>query len=381
VADVAAGWRDAVPPSGPPSAPPSAPAAPPADLAADLIGELVGGLVSGVVVVDRARRVVLANRAARAMGVVSAGRVAVPRLGWLADATRRDGASRDYQLDLPVRPKPPLRRPRPDQEATTVRVRTRTLGADGHVALILDDVTAAKRVEEVRRDFVANVSHELKTPVGALQLLAEALAAASDDPQAVRRFSERMAHEASRLGRLVQEIIDLSRLQGAGPLPARASAPVRTGAVVAEAIDRTRLAAAARHIVVAVVGEEARVAGDTDQLVTALANLLENAITYSPEGTRVVVGVRTVEDMVEISVADEGIGIAEKDLRRVFERFYRADPARSRATGGTGLGLAIVKHIVSNHRGSVAVWSAEGAGSTFTLRLPAHVSGTGGNER
>jgi two-component system sensor histidine kinase SenX3 len=156
---------------------------------------------------------------------------------------------------------------------------------------------------------------------------------------------------------------------------------VRTSLSVAEAIDRTRLAAAARQIVVAVVGEDPRVAGDTDQLATALANLLDNAITYSPEGTRVVVGVRTVEDMVEISVADEGIGIAEKDLRRVFERFYRADPARSRATGGTGLGLAIVKHIVSNHRGSVAVWSAEGAGSTFTLRLPAHSPDRGGNER
>nr|MDT0663896.1 ATP-binding protein [Micromonospora sp. DSM 115978] len=251
-----------------------------------------------------------------------------------------------------------------------MRVRTRALDAEGHVAVILDDVTEARRVEAVRRDFVANVSHELKTPVGALHVLAEAVAAASDDPVAVLRFASRMTHESARLGRLVQEIIDLSRLQGADPMPELV--PVVISEVVAEAVDRTRLAAQSRDIVVAVIGDGGTtVLGDGRQLTTAVANLLHNAINYSPKGTRVVLGVRRAADQIEISVADEGIGIPERDIERVFERFYRADPARSRDTGGTGLGLAIVKHIATNHGGAVTVWSSEGSGSTFTLRLPA----------
>ncbi len=250
-----------------------------------------------------------------------------------------------------------------------MRARTLRLGSDGHVAVILDDVTEARRVEAVRRDFVANVSHELKTPVGALHVLAEAVAVASDDPVAVRRFASRMTRESSRLARLVQEIIDLSRLQGADPMPD--PRPVRVSAVLAEALDRTRLTASAREITIAVIGDsDFAVSGDEGQLATALANLLDNAVSYSPTGTRVVVGVRRAGDTVELSVADEGIGIAERDLERVFERFYRADPARSRQTGGTGLGLAIVKHVATNHGGNVSVWSSEGAGSTFTIRLP-----------
>ncbi|WP_206443384.1 sensor histidine kinase, partial [Candidatus Protofrankia californiensis] len=189
---------------------------------------------------------------------------------------------------------------------------------------------------------------------------------------AVRRFASRMTHESSRLARLVQEIIDLSRLQGADPRPD--PRPVQVSVVLTEALDRTRLTASAREIIVAVIGDsDFVVSGDEGQLVTALANLVDNAVNYSPPGTRVVVGVRRSGDTVELSVADEGIGIAEKDLERVFERFYRADPARSRATGGTGgtgLGLAIVKHVATNHGGSVGVWSSEGAGSTFTIRLP-----------
>lgn len=338
-------------------------------LPAKLIRRVISGLPTGLVVLDAADRAVLVNTVARRMGVVRDYEIAVAELADLVRATRLAGRDHERQIDLPPVPEPPLTRPRPDQEALAVRTRARLLDSTGHVAVILDDITESRRVEAVRRDFVANVSHELKTPVGALHVLAEAVAAASEDPVAVRRFASRMARESDRLARLVQEIIDLSRLQGAEPLPDLR--PLLTGDLLAEAVDRNRLLAQAQEISLAVIGNGAlRVLGDEGQLVTAVANLLENAISYSPRGTRIVLGMRRSGTTVEISVADEGIGIAEKDLERVFERFYRADPARSRATGGTGLGLAIVKHIATNHGGAVTVWSAEGTGSTFTIRLP-----------
>jgi two-component system sensor histidine kinase SenX3 len=343
----------------------------PVTLPAKLVRRLVAGLPAGMLVVDAEDKVVLANPVARRMGVVSGGRVIVRDVIELIARTRAENIDIDTQLGLPPLPEPPLTRPRPDAEALAVRVRTRMLDGDGHVAVVLDDITESKRVEAVRRDFVANVSHELKTPVGALHLLAEAVAAASDNPVAVRRFASRMAQESDRLSRLVEEIISLSRLQAADPLPDPKL--VEVSAILAEAMDRTRLAAQARKISVVVIGDgDMTISGDEQQLVTAVANLLDNAVNYSPEGTRVVLGVRCGGDgeQVEISVADEGIGIAEKDQERVFERFYRADPARSRETGGTGLGLAIVKHIVTNHGGQVGVWSVEGVGSTFTLRFP-----------
>jgi two-component system sensor histidine kinase SenX3 len=249
----------------------------------------------------------------------------------------------------------------------------------GYVALLFTDVTEQRRLEAVRRDFVANVSHELKTPVGALTLLAEAVQDAAGDPEAVRRFAARMQHEGTRLGRLVAELIELSRLQGAEPLPA--PAVVEVDDVVTEALDRTRLAAETAGITVVAGGEHGlAVRGSESQLVTALVNLVDNAIAYSQSGTRIAVGTRRRDTTVEISVSDQGIGIAERDLERVFERFYRADPARSRATGGTGLGLAIVKHIASNHGGEVSVWSVEGSGSTFTLRLPLAAAGGPDND-
>jgi two-component system sensor histidine kinase SenX3 len=209
-----------------------------------------------------------------------------------------------------------------------------------------------------------------------LTLLAEAVQDAADDPAAVRRFAARMQHEGTRLGRLVAELIELSRVQGAEPLPLPEIVPV--DGVVAEAVDRTRLAAEAAGITVVAGGErQLTVRGSEPQLVTALANLIDNAVVYSPRGTRVAIGTRLRNGQVEVSVSDQGIGIAKHDLERVFERFYRADPARSRATGGTGLGLALVKHIATNHGGEVSVWSVEGSGSTFTLRLPAATAGPG----
>jgi two-component system sensor histidine kinase SenX3 len=241
------------------------------------------------------------------------------------------------------------------------------------------DVTESHRLTRVRRDFVANVSHELKTPVGALQLLAEALGEAMDedggDRVAAKRFAARIRHESNRLGRLVSELLELSRLQGGDPIPT--PEPVAVDRVVAEVIDRSRTAASAKNIEVDWIGTRGlTVYGSESQMVTALANLVENAIAYSPDRppgvapAAVSVTVRSSGEEVALAVADEGIGIEAKDLDRIFERFYRADRARSRSTGGTGLGLAIVKHIATNHNGRVEVTSVVGVGSTFTLRLP-----------
>ena len=341
-------------------------APPPAVGAPELSRRVLEVMRTGALVLDPADEVVLANPAARSMGVVRGGRLLVDEMRRLARAARRSGEPRHRVVDTP--------RGRLGREPIAVSVHVAPLAETGYVAVLLDDVTETRRLEDVRRDFVANVSHELKTPVGALTLLAEAVEEAADDPEAVRRFSGRMQHEGVRLGRLVQELIELSLLQGADPLPAPAVVDVDT--IVAEALDRTRLAAEAAGIVVVAGGERGLVVhGSEPQLVTALVNLVDNAVAYSSPGTRVAVGTRRREDSVEISVSDQGIGIAERDLERVFERFYRADPARSRATGGTGLGLAIVKHIATNHGGGVSVWSVEGSGSTFTLRLPRQGAG------
>jgi two-component system sensor histidine kinase SenX3 len=315
-----------------------------------------------VLVVDVADEVLLGNRAARDLGLIRDGVLAaLPQLRRLVRRTRRslEPGEADLQMPLAALGRGPA-----------VLLARATPVGDGTVAVLLEDVTEARRLEDVRRDFVANVSHELKTPVGALGLLAEALQDAAEDPAAVRRFADQAQHEAHRLGRLVQELIDLSRLQGAEALPDPMQ--VEVDRVVAEAFDRTRTTAQARDITLVHTGIQRLVlTGSERQIVTAVVNLLDNAVSYSADRTTVTVHTALAEDAVEISVADQGIGIAEKDLERVFERFYRADPARSRATGGTGLGLAIVKHVATNHGGSVSVRSVEGLGATFTLRLPA----------
>jgi two-component system sensor histidine kinase SenX3 len=250
-----------------------------------------------------------------------------------------------------------------------MRVRVAPL-AVAHVLILAEDHTQARRVEEVRRDFVANVSHELKTPVGGISLLAEAVLGAKDDPAAVERFAERILVESSRLTRLVQEIVDLSRLQVADTL--HEPELVDLGVIVAEAVDRVRVAAESRRIELSLVAEDGlRVFGDAELLSTAVTNLVTNAVNYSGSGTRVGIGVRRAGDTVEVTVTDQGVGIPPAEQERIFERFYRVDAARSRATGGTGLGLAIVKHICNNHGGEVSVWSQEGRGSTFTMTLPA----------
>ncbi len=329
----------------------------------------------GVVVLDSTDQPVLVNPSARAMGLLRAGAVpgtprAHPIVRTLAGQVRRTGMRREVELDLPRGAEGS------GAEPLGVNLRAVALGG-GLVAVEAFDVTDSHRVARVRRDFVANVSHELKTPIGALQLLAEAILDATDigtdgtvDVEAARRFAERMQRESVRLGTLVTELLELTRLQGAEPLPD--PEPVSVDWVVAEAVDRSRTAAVAKEIDIEVRGQHGlRVFGSDSQLATAVGNLIENAVAYSENGKTVVVTVRGDEDRIEVAVADEGIGIAADEVDRVFERFYRSDRARSRATGGTGLGLAIVKHIATNHGGRVDVSSALGGGSTFTLRLPA----------
>jgi two-component system sensor histidine kinase SenX3 len=216
---------------------------------------------------------------------------------------------------------------------------------------------------------VANVSHELKTPVGAISLLSEAVDEAADDEVAVRRFAARLHKESARLAALVQDIIELSRLQGADVV--MQGRPVDVNAVLAEAVDRNKLPAEGKRIKISLGGRsDAMVHGDPDLLMTAFRNLIDNAIRYSPEGTTVGVGVRSRDGLVQVSVTDQGPGIPQDEQDRIFERFYRVDAARSRQTGGTGLGLSIVKHVISNHGGEVTLWSQPGQGSTFTVRLP-----------
>ena len=320
---------------------------------------------SAWLVVDGDDGVAAASSSAAVLGLVRGHRVA---LEVLLRAVRAARASGERGL-LPIEP-----RGRPGPAGPAV-MEARIAPLDGGlVAVIVDDRSEARRVDDVRRDFVANVSHELKTPVGALSLLAEAVEDASDDPEAVRRFAGRMHHEAARLTTLVNELIDLSRLQGDDPLSH--AKVIAIDDLVAVAVDRGRLHAEAKQITLAVGGEHGlSVFGDRKQLLTALSNLVDNAINYSPARTKVALSVREMGDDVGISVTDQGLGIPEADLDRIFERFYRVDPARSRATGGTGLGLSIVKHISSNHGGEVVVWSVEGAGSTLTLQLPRHGTG------
>jgi two-component system sensor histidine kinase SenX3 len=279
----------------------------------------------------------------------------------LVRATRRSGKSQEVTMELPRGPI--------GAGTHDLLVRVSLLGSDGLIVILIFDDSEMRRLDAIRRDFVANISHELKTPIGALSILSEAVLGASDDPEAITRFATRMQTEASRLPELVQEIINLSRLQDDDPL--KRAQQFSISETIKEAIDQSRLSAEARKVeIVYNNNDSAIVNGDREQVTMAIHNLVENAINYSPDGTRVAIGVNEADGICEISISDQGIGIPEKDLERIFERFYRVDAARSRITGGTGLGLSIVKHVVTNHGGDISVWSVEGAGSTFTIRLP-----------
>ncbi|HEV2427937.1 MAG TPA: ATP-binding protein [Acidimicrobiales bacterium] len=247
------------------------------------------------------------------------------------------------------------------------------------VLAVIEDVSERRRLEEVRRDFIANVSHELKTPMGALGLLSETLQF-EQDPAVAHRLAGRINSEAFRVNRIIEDLLDLSRIEGEGS-PSREPVPVTL--FVADAIERIRTAAEQRRITLDFSEPDANylVIGDRRQLTSAVHALLENAVVYSPEGGKVAITVARGESTpleegdpvaptVRVAIADQGIGIPSKDLERIFERFYRVDPGRARETGGTGLGLSIVRHVAQNHGGAVLVESREGEGSTFTLELP-----------
>jgi two-component system sensor histidine kinase SenX3 len=342
---------------------------------------VVEAITDGVVVLDREERPVLVNPAARAMGVIVVDTLAFPRLIAIARRCLDTGEYVTETADLPLGR---LGREPIALAVTAVPLPGEIEGRPEAVALVLADVSEQRRLEAVRRDFVANVSHELKTPVGAMSLLAEAIQDASGEPGAVERFAGRMQHEAARLAKLVSELMELSRVQGVDPMPGATIVDLRD--IVDEAVARTRLAAEQANVDVLVRAEaDLQVRGNGAQLSTAVANLIDNAIAYRGSGNRVSVTVAASSDdearpTVDIAVTDRGLGIAEADRDRIFERFYRVDQARSRATGGTGLGLAIVKNIVTNHLGSISVWSVEGAGSTFTIRLPRVHSDTRSSE-
>ena len=319
----------------------------------------------GMVVVDTHRDVVFINDRAVELGLVR-DRLLDER-AWKA-AQRTLATGEDVEVDLS-----PPRRAAAGRSGVSVRGHVRLLSdQDPRFAVVyLDDQSEQARMEASRRDFVANVSHELKTPVAAMGVLAEALLESGDDPETVHRFGEKILTESQRLASMVGELIELSRLQGAEPLPELEFVDVDT--VVSEAISRHKVAADNAEIAVTTDAPSGfRVLGDQPLLVMALANLISNAIAYSPDGSKVSISRRRRGDNIEIAVTDRGIGIARADQERVFERFFRVDKARSRATGGTGLGLAIVKHVAANHNGSIRLWSQPGTGSTFTLSIPAY---------
>ena len=317
-------------------------------------------LSSSAVLLDASDMVVKSSAPAVAMGIVHEDRLEPGELLTLVRQVRRDGQVREADISLQPR------------RGTTSYVHARVAPLTSRLILVLaDDRTREHRVESIRRDFVANVSHELKTPVGALNLLAEAVSEAKDDPEAVVRFASRMHLESERLTRLVQQIIDLSRLQN--DTLSDDATTIKIGELVSEACEHSATEAEHKRIaIIATVEPDLLVHGDRSQLHAAVSNLVENAVTYSPEGSRVTVTAALDEGDVRLTVADNGIGIPGEELGRIFERFYRVDPARARATGGTGLGLSIVKHVAASNGGTVEVWSEPGLGSSFTLVLPAH---------
>ena len=324
------------------------------------VREVLHGMDDAAIVVDASFTVLAASAAAGPFHLVEGRSVPDDQLKAVARAAR-SGTSPETET---IR----LRRGAPPAEPRLVVVRATRI-SPRLTLLVMRDITERERVEQMRRDFVANTSHELKTPVGAVSLLAEAIESAADDPPQVRIFTARLTAEANRLALLTSRIMNLSRLQASDDLTEQRD--VSVDEVVAAALDAHAIQADSAGVEVVRGGKRgAYVRGDAQVLSEAVGNLIANAIAYSPQGPSVGVGVKVVDGIVEIAVTDRGIGIAEGDQDRVFERFYRADPARARRTGGSGLGLSIVKHAVQRHGGEVRLWSRPGRGSTFTIRLP-----------
>lgn len=301
------------------------------------------------------------------LGVLKDGKIQSPELLATIRVVRRTHSQQVGKIEFPRGPI--------GEGKHEFTIKVLPLTKDDLVLVLVSDESEAQRVHDVRRDFVANISHELKTPIGALSLLSEAVLGAKDDPESVVKFATRMQSEAKRLTDLVREIINLSRVQDSDPLQLPQEVSVEY--LIREAMDQCQIPADNRNITVTYAkSTPLKVLGDRDQLIMAVHNLIENAINYSPEATKVSISTIIKDGIVDILVTDQGIGINESEQERIFERFYRVDPARSRATGGTGLGLSIVKHVASKHGGEVTLWSVENVGSTFSLRLPIHESQT-----
>jgi two-component system sensor histidine kinase SenX3 len=327
----------------------------------DGVREVLHGMDDAAVVVDSSFTVRAASAAAVPFGLAEGTVLGTEELRSVVRRTRTSESAAEATLRL--------RRGAPPAEPRLVVIRASRISAR-LALLVLRDITERERVEQMRRDFVANTSHELKTPVGAVSLLAEAIESAADDPPQVRVFASRLTAEAARLSLLTSRIMNLSRLQAAEDLSADRT--IAVDEILTAALEAHAIQAASAGVTVVRGGKRGLyVRGDAQILTEAVGNLISNAIAYSSQGGDVGVGVKLADGVVEIAVTDRGIGIAEGDQDRVFERFYRTDQARSRRTGGTGLGLAIVKHAVARHGGEVKLWSRPGRGSTFTIRLPA----------
>ena len=321
--------------------------------------EILDSLTSAGVILNGSNTVVRATNGALALGLVQNRLLIHSELVRLVELVRGTGKNQTIEAELST-----------GLRGETIWVQARAARMDNNnVMLLVEDRTEAKRLEDTRRDFVANISHELKTPIGAIGLLAEALQDATDDPAMVTKFAGNLYKESRRLGSLVQEIIQLSRLQSAEL--SKTGELVDLEGIVHESVERNQVIAEAKNISIEVDAPSGIVVyGDHEMLTMAVKNLIENAVLYSEPDSTVGLGLRAIDGVAEIAVTDHGVGIAAEDQERIFERFYRVDPSRSRETGGTGLGLAIVKHVAANHRGEIKLFSQVGLGSTFTLRLP-----------
>lgn len=325
----------------------------------NLILKLIQSLPDIVIWVDGDNKIKYASEVALNLNIAREDKIQIDALEILISMARKI----DEPLIRKVKAKRPLGIAKLNLDTWVMRLER------GEVLLWAQNNSVVSRVETMRRDFVANISHELKTPVGALSLLAEAIEESGKDSESIQKFAKRIGPETKRLTNVIRDIIDLSQVQSDDPL---ASAnPVEVDRVINDAVDAVQLLADLNNVEIAQVNEpDVKIVGDEYQLVMAIRNLLTNAITFSPASSRITVGAKLKDGVVEITVSDQGIGISLEDQSRIFERFYRVDPARSRSTGGTGLGLAIVKHVCENHGGEVSVWSVPGQGSTFTMKFP-----------
>lgn len=326
---------------------------------AEVTDKLIDVLATAGLVVDSSNTVIRSSASATTMGLVRNKSLAVPELLEIVTTVRRFGEPVFTELEIPS----------PgggDDHWVEARA---AIAGNGNVVVLLEDKTESHRLDEARRDFLVNISHELKTPIGAIGLLAEALVDANDDPETVKKFSRNLRKEARRLGDLVGDIIQLSRVQTKDVLGK--AQPVDVADIVVEAAERCAILAEAKDISVTVnSGSGYTVVGDPELLTVAVKNLIDNAIKYSDDGSHVGVGVTASKTVVSIAVADVGVGIPKDEQDRIFERFYRVDSSRSRQTGGTGLGLSLVKHIVFSHGGEISLFSQKKVGSTFTITLP-----------